>query len=76
MAYLVCIVILRGLSKRGFRVAPGRITALPLFVLASVIQLGLGIIDYLRIRDGAPTIIPTLGYVLLMFTLLCWGCRF
>lgn len=73
VAYLACIVIVREVSRRGVDLALGRRTALVLFLLTLAVYIGVGFTDFVRVTRGAPTIIPTLGYVLLLFTLLCWG---
>jgi glycerophosphoryl diester phosphodiesterase len=60
-------------SVSKIAIFPGYITALALLFLTSVVYLGIGLIDLVRLTHGASTIVPTLGYVLLLFTLLCWG---
>jgi glycerophosphoryl diester phosphodiesterase len=54
-------------------ILPGHITALALFALTFVIYVWLGIEDLSNVKNGTSTTIPTLCYVLLLFTLLCWG---
>jgi len=56
-----------------FSILPGHIAALALFALTFVIYVGLGIEDFFDVKNGTSTTIPTLCYVLLLFTLLCWG---
>jgi glycerophosphoryl diester phosphodiesterase len=56
-----------------FSILPGHIAALALFALTFVIYVWIGIEDFFDVKNGTSTTIPTLCYVLLLFTLLCWG---
>jgi Patatin-like phospholipase len=60
-------------NDRVVSILPGHITALALFLLTFMIYVWIGKRDYSNLMDGTPTTIPTLCYVLLLFTLLCWG---
>jgi glycerophosphoryl diester phosphodiesterase len=53
--------------------APGYVPAALLFFITLLVYLVVGVIDFVMILDGEPTYVPTLGYALLLFTLLCWG---
>jgi hypothetical protein len=53
-------------------VAPGHIAALILLALTGGFYVAVGHFDHTNVKEGSALNVPALGYVLLLFTLLCW----
>jgi hypothetical protein len=53
-------------------ILPGHGAALALLILTSVVYVGVGFCERSNIQHFQQPYVPVLGYVLLLFTLLCW----
>jgi len=60
-------------GRLRYAILPGHIVAVALLVLTLLVYICIGVVDVANIESGDPTTIPTLCYVLLLLTILCWG---